>query len=89
MVNLLQMIFSSPGPLGSQGELIVDPYSGIRRCAYRQQCLKIFSEIAWPIKAKFYVEWGMKVYINHPGHMIKMAAMPNLNALHVNGTLYM
>ena len=36
------------------------------------------SETAWPIKAKFYVEppWegGMKVYINGPGHMNKMAA---------------
>ena len=38
------------------------------------------SETAWPIKAKFYVElpWegGTKVYINSPGHMTKMAAMP-------------
>ena len=38
------------------------------------------SETAWPIKTKFYVEprWegGMKVYINGPGHMTKMAAMP-------------
>ena len=37
------------------------------------------SETAWLIKAKFYVEprWegGMKVYINGPGHMTKMAAM--------------
>ena len=37
------------------------------------------STTAWPIKAKFYVEspWqgGKKVYINGPGHMIKMAAM--------------
>ena len=37
-------------------------------------------ETAWPIKAKFYVEppWegGTKVYINGPGHMTKMAAMP-------------
>ena len=40
----------------------------------------ISSETAWPIKAKFYVEppWegGTKVYINGPGHMTKMAAMP-------------
>ena len=39
-----------------------------------------FSETAWPIKAKFYVEppWegGTKVYINGPGHMTKMAATP-------------
>ena len=38
------------------------------------------SETAWPVKAKFYVEppWegGTKVYINGPGHMTKMAAMP-------------
>ena len=38
------------------------------------------SEIAWPIRAKFYVEppWeaGTKVYINGPVHMTKMAAMP-------------
>ena len=38
------------------------------------------SETAWPIKARFYMEppWeeGTKVYINGPGHMIKMAAMP-------------
>ena len=41
---------------------------------------KFFSKIARPIKAKFYVEptWegGNKVYINGPGHMSKMAAMP-------------
>ena len=84
--------FSSPEPLGSQSELIVYPCSGVRRrrcrgrgrcrCRRRrQQCLNIFSsETAWPIKAKLYVEppWegGMKVYINGPGHMAKMAAMP-------------
>ena len=39
--------------------------------------VNIFSfEIAWPIKAKFYVEppWegGMKVYIIGPGHMTNM-----------------
>ena len=41
----------------------------------------IFSyETAWPIKAKFYVappwEGETNVYINSPGHMAKMAAMP-------------
>ena len=55
--------------------------SGVRRRRRRQQCLNIFSsETALPIKAKFYVEppWegGTKVYINGPGHMTKMAAMP-------------
>ena len=72
-------IFSSPEPSGSQGELIVYPYSGVR-CRHRQQCLNISSETALPIKAKFYVEppWegGTKVYIKGPGHMTKMAAMP-------------
>ena len=38
------------------------------------------TETAWPIKAKFYVEPPLeertKVYINGPGHMTKMAAMP-------------
>ena len=72
------------------GELIVYPCSGVRRRRCRRRCRRrrrrcppfsnIFSsEIAWPIKAKFYVEppWegGTKVYINGPGHMTKMAAM--------------
>ena len=77
------LVISSPEPSGSQGELIVYPYSGVRRrrCRCRQQCLNIFSsETALPIKAKFYVEppWegGTKVYINGPGHMTKLAAMP-------------
>ena len=76
------LLFSSPEPSGSQGELIVYPYSGVRcRHRHRQQCLNIFSsETALPVKAKFYVEppWegGTKVYINGPGHMTKMAAMP-------------
>ena len=86
--HLNTLFISSPEPLGSQGELIVYPYSGVRcrRCRRRrrrrrQQYLNIFSsETALPIKAKFYVEppWegGTKVYINGPGHMTKMAAMP-------------
>ena len=79
------LIFSSPEPLGSQGELIVYPWS--RRPSVRPSSVvcppfsKIFSsETAWPIKAKFYVEppWegGTKVYIYCPGHMTKMAALP-------------
>ena len=80
-------IFSSPEPLGSQRELIVYPSS--RRPSVRCPSalastifkdLLLSSETAWPIKAKFYVEppWegGTKVYINGPGHMTKMAAMP-------------
>ena len=78
-------IFSSPEPSGSQGELIVYPYSGVccrrRHCRRRQQCLNIFSsETALPIKAKFYMEppWERrtKVYIKGPGHMTKLAVMP-------------
>ena len=77
-------LIRSPEPSGSQGELTVYPYSGVRwrRCRRRrQQCLNSFSsETALPIKAKFYVEppWegGTKVYINGLGHMTKMAAMP-------------
>ena len=69
------------------GELIGYPW--IRRPSVRPSVVRrpsftfsnIFSsETAWPIKAKFYVEppWegGTKVYINGPGHMTKMAAMP-------------
>ena len=76
-------LISSPEPLGSQGELIVYPCSGVRPssvvCPFTIS--NIFSsETAWPIKAKFYVEppWegGTKVCINGPGHITKMAAMP-------------
>ena len=39
-----------------------------------------YSETAWPIKAKLYVqppwEGGTKVYINSPGHITNIAAMP-------------
>ena len=64
------------------GELIVYPFSGVRRCRCRRsQFSNIFSsKTAWLIKAKFNVEppWegGTKVCINGPGHMTKMAAMP-------------
>ena len=64
------------------GELIVYPCSGVRHCCRRcPPFSNVFSSITtWPIKAKFYVEppWegGTKVYINGPGHMTKMAAMP-------------
>ena len=45
------------------------------------QCSNIFfSETAWPIKAKFYLEppWvgGTKFCSRHLGHMTKMAATP-------------
>ena len=71
------------------GELIVYPWSGVRRrpsvrpsyVVRRSQCSNIFfSETAWLIKAKFYVEppWvgGTKFCSRHLGHMTKMAATP-------------
>ena len=73
-------MISSPEPLGSQGELIVYPSSPRPSVVRHPPFSKIFfSETAWLIKAKFYVElpWegGTKVYINGSGHMTKMAAM--------------
>ena len=54
------------------GELMVYP------CCCRPPFSNVFSSET--AKAKFYVEppWegGTKVYINGPGHMTKMAAMP-------------
>ena len=74
-----KLLFSSPEPLGSQGELIVYP-SSRRPSVRRPPFSKIFSETAWSIKPKFYVEppWegGTKVCINGSGHMTKMAVMP-------------
>ena len=69
------------------GELIVYPWSGVRRrpssvgVRRRPQCSNIFFyETAWPIKAKFYVkspwEGGTKFCSRHLGHMTKMAATP-------------
>ena len=59
------------------GELIGWPCSGVHPSS---TISKIFySETTWPVKAKLHVEhpWegGTKVYINDPGHMIKMDAM--------------
>ena len=82
MYVTFNLLISSPEPLGSQGELIVYPCSGVRPSFVRAFTISnIFSsETAWPIKVKFYVEppWegGTKVCINGPGHMTKMAAMP-------------
>ena len=82
-------IFSSPEPSGSQGELIVYPCSVVRPSVHPSSVVRpsstifskiFFPETAWPIKAKFYMkhlwEGGTNVYINNPGHMTKMAAMP-------------
>ena len=63
----------------------MDPASVLRPSSVRRRpsvhiFKRLFSETAWPIKAKFYVEppWegGTKICINGPGHMTKMAAMP-------------
>ena len=78
----LRGVFSSPKPSGSQGELIVYPCSVVRPSSVRRPPFSkiFFSETARPIKAKFYMkhlwEGGTNVYINNPGHMTKMAAMP-------------
>ena len=80
--SMFTTIFSSPEPSGSQGELIVYPCSVVRPSVVRRPPFSkiFFSETAWPIKAKFYMkhlwEGGTNVYINNPGHMTKMAAMP-------------
>ena len=66
------------------GELIVYPWSGVRRpssVGVCSQCSNIFfSETAWPIKAKFYVEppWvGGTIFCSrHLGDMTKMAVTP-------------
>ena len=61
-------------------EWVVCPWSGLYTCVWPLFSNIFYSETAWPINAKFHVEppWegGTKVYINGPGHMTKMAAMP-------------
>ena len=64
---------------GLIGELTGYPWSVVRRRPFTFS--NVFSsETARPIKVKFYMEppWegGTNVYINNPGHMTKMAAMP-------------
>ena len=64
-----QGLICPPPPPGGQYTCILLWYSNI-----------FFSETTRPIKAKFYVkhllDGGTNVYINIPGHMTKMAAMP-------------
>ena len=76
----VHLMFSSPESSDSQVELTVCASGVRRRRRCNQQCLIIFFETALPIKAKLYVEppleGGIKVYINGPGHMTKMAATP-------------
>ena len=70
----VSVVFSSPEPSGSQGELVIYPCSGIR-----PQCSIIF-KTAWPIKVKLDVKhpWvgGTKVCSGNLGGMTKIAAMP-------------
>ena len=87
LINILQLnsllVFLAHLSQRLIGELIVYPWSGVRRhplSVRRSQCSNIFfSETASPIKAKFYVEnpWvrGTKVCSQHLGHTTKMAAM--------------
>ena len=66
------------------GELIVYPWSGVRRPSVVRRPSTFsnvfFSKTARPIKAKFYVEppWvGGTIFCSrHLGHMTKMAATP-------------
>ena len=63
--------FSSPEPLGSQGELIVYPSSrrpSVRLRSSVHHFQRSYVEPPW--------EGGTKVCINGPGHMTKMATTP-------------
>ena len=68
-------IFSPPEPKAHKVSL----QDGHDRLAL-STILKIFSEIAWPIKLKFFVEppWvvALKFYSRYFGHMTKMAVKP-------------
>ena len=78
---LFFFVFSSPEPKAHRRAyripMVRRPSSSVRPSTISNF---FSSETAWPIKAKFYVEspWqgGKKVYINGPGHMTKMTAMP-------------
>ena len=70
-----------------RGELIVYPCSSVHHTSSVRQLLSLstissifFSETAWPIKAKSYMEplWvgGTKVCSWHLGHMTKMTITP-------------
>ena len=56
------------------------PWDSIHVHVYFHNIQTSMKETTWPIKAKFYVkhlkEGLTNVYINKPGHMTKMAAMP-------------
>ena len=79
-LHLVYVIFSSPEPKAHRLAYSIPMVRGTSSVV-RSQCSNIFfSETAWPIKAKFYVEppWegGTKFCSRHLGHMTKMAATP-------------
>ena len=56
------------------------PTPGQNTCMIQKYSKIFFSGTTWPIKAQFHRkhlwEGGINVFINNPGHMNKMAAMP-------------
>ena len=90
---MANIVFSSPEPLGSQGELY--RMAMIRRPSSSSVCRrppfsKIFFETAWPIKAKFYMkhlwEGGTNVFINNPGHIAMPIYCKNPSKFFFSGT---
>ena len=79
MVKLRLMFLKDFDPRGGGGGRLSTPAMGLYTCTC-PLFSNIFSETAGPIKAKFHVEppreGGKKVYLNGPGHMTRMAAMP-------------
>ena len=65
------MILKQIGPQG-----LVCPHPGAIYMYITINSKIFISEIALPIKEKFYRKHLWEVYINNPGHMTKMAAMP-------------
>ena len=76
-----KLVFSSPEPSGSKGELILYIFSGVVIIVViRSQRSNIFFENAWPFRVKLHMvhpwEGGTKVCTDGPRHMTKMATMP-------------
>ena len=75
----MSIFISSPEPAGSQSELIVYPFSGVRPSSVHNfKHLLLRNHLAKKKKNSVEPPWegGKKVYINGPGHMTKMAAKP-------------
>ena len=95
-VKTRSLVISSPEPKAHRCAysipMVRRPSASVFRSSIRRrpQCKNIFfSETAWPIKAKFYVEppWvgGTKFCSRHLGHMTKMAATPIYGNQRTNG----